>query len=76
MAVRVDQMMGVNELKNALSLITYNASKAWRAQGYGVEEGKEASLLVLNAEHELDALRLLGPPLYVVRKGKIVAKNR
>lgn len=75
MAVRVDQMMGVNELKNALSLITYNAAKAWRAQGYGVG-GKEAFLIVLNAEHELDALRLLGPPLYVVRKGKIVAKNR
>ncbi|MBP1450207.1 MAG: hypothetical protein JZD41_09520 [Thermoproteus sp.] len=26
-------------------------------------------------EHELDALRLLSPPPYVVGKGKIVAKN-
>lgn len=76
MAVHVDQIMGVTELRQSLDLITYNGARAARIiDKYGVERGKEANLLVLNARDELDALRILGPPLYVVKGGKVIADN-
>lgn len=75
MAVHVDQMTGYNQLLNSLDLITYNGAKAWRLNDYGIEMGKPANILILNAQNELDALRIMGPPLYVIKGGKLIAKN-
>jgi len=76
MAVHVDQMMGQQELTDSINLITYNASKAWRNRAeYGVEEGMKANLVLANAYSVVDALRILGPPLYVVKDGRLIAKN-
>ena len=76
MAVHVDQMMGQQELADSINLITYNASKAWRNTAeYGLEEGKKANFVLANAYTTIDALRTLGPPLYVVKDGRIIAKN-
>ena len=76
MAVHVDQMMGQQELADSINLITYNASKAWRTTAeYGLEEGKKANFVLTNAYTTIDALRTLGPPLYVVKDGRIIAKN-
>lgn len=76
MAVHVDQMMGMQELADSINLITYNASKAWRnTRDYGLEEGRKADFVLMNALSALDVLRTLGPPLYVVKDGRIIAKN-
>lgn len=76
MAVHVDHMMGIGDLRRALDLITYNGAKILRiTDKYGVDEGKEANLVILNARDELDALRILGPPLYVIKSGAIIADN-
>jgi cytosine deaminase len=77
MALHVDQMMGWSDLFKALDLITYNAAKAWRKgyEEYGLEEGKRADLVLLNALTDVDALRNLEAPLYVIRRGKLVADN-
>ncbi len=77
MAIHVDQMMGWSDLFKALDLITYNAAKAWRKgyEDYGIEKGKKANLVVLNGLTDVDVLRILGPPLYVIRNGKLVADN-
>jgi cytosine deaminase len=76
MAVHVDQMMGYEELCRSIELITFNAAKAWRVEGdYGLETGRRANLLLANASSAIDLVRILGPPLYVVRDGKIIAKN-
>jgi len=76
MAVHVDQMMGQQELADSINLITYNASKAWRNTAeYGLEEGKKANFVLANAYTTIDALRTLGPPLYVVKDGRVIAKN-
>lgn len=75
MAVHVDQLTGYNDLLRSLDLITYNGAKAWRVSNYGIEKGNDANLLVLNAKNEIDALRILGPPLYVIKDGKIIAKS-
>ncbi len=76
MAVHVDQMMGYQELKQSLDLITINAAKIWHIEDdYGVSEGKTANLVLLKGRTEIDALRLMGPPLYVIKEGRIVADN-
>ena len=76
MAVHADQMMGQQELTDSINLITYNASKAWRnTGGYGLEEGKKADFVLANAYTVIDALRTLGPPLYVVKDGRLIAKS-
>jgi cytosine deaminase len=76
MAVHVDQMMGQQELADSINLITYNASKAWRnTSEYGIEGGRKANFILANAFTTLDALRTLGPPLYVVKDGRVIVKN-
>lgn len=77
MALHVDQMMGWSDLFKALDLITYNAAKAWRkgAEEYGLEEGKRADLVILNGVSDVDVLRNMEPPLYVIRRGVLVADN-
>ena len=76
MAVHVDQMMGQQELADSINLITHNASKAWRNTGeYGLEEGKKANFVLANAYTVIDALRIMGPPLYVVKDGRLIAKS-
>lgn len=77
MAIHIDQILGWADLFKALDLITYNAAKAWRKgyEEYGIEEGKKADLVILNGLTDIDALRILGPPLYVIRRGKLIADN-
>ncbi len=76
MAVHADQIMGHQELADSINLITYNASKAWRnTKHYGLEEGRKANFVLTSGFTVLDAIRTLGPPLYVVKDGRIIAKN-
>jgi cytosine deaminase len=76
MAVHVDQIMGHEELNQSINLITYNPAKTWRnTASYGLEEGKAANFMVANGKEVLDALRILGPPLSVVKDGRVIAKN-
>jgi len=74
MAIHLDQLTSLDELRNSINLITYNAARAWRTE-YGIEEGKKANLLVTNAEDEIDLLRFMEPPRYVIREGEIIAKE-
>lgn len=76
MAVHVDQIMGHDELAQSINLITSNPAKAWRnTASYGIEEGRKANFMVANASNVLDAIRILGPPLYVVKDGVVIAKS-
>jgi cytosine deaminase len=75
MAVHSDQMMGFQELYQSVDLITHNAAKAWRNGDYGIGPGKRANFLVANAISPLDLVRMMGPPIYVVRDGRLIAKN-
>ncbi|WP_149528919.1 amidohydrolase family protein [Sulfuracidifex tepidarius] len=73
MAVHMDQM-SIEEIKRSLNLITYNAARAWRLQ-YGLEEGKPANLLVMGVDNVEDVLRFMEPPRYVIRDGRVVARD-
>ncbi|AAK42880.1 amidohydrolase [Saccharolobus solfataricus] len=75
MAIHLDQMMGINELVSSINLITFNGAKAWRVKNYGIEVGNEANLLVTDADDVIDLIRFMWPPRFVIRKGKVIAKE-
>ncbi len=74
--LNVGHMTGYDEMKAIFDVITVNSAKLMRLDWYGLEEGKEASFIVLNAKSEIDAIRLMAEALYVVKKGKVVARTK
>lgn len=75
MVVHVAQLTSHEELLRAFDLITYNSAQALGvAEDYGLAEGKLADLVVLDARSELEALATLPPRLWVIRRGRIVAR--
>ncbi|MGH2508145.1 MAG: cytosine deaminase [Ktedonobacteraceae bacterium] len=76
LALFLCHMSGYEEMQDVLDLITRNAAKTLRIQErYGIEEGKPASFLVLDAPTAFEALRLLPARLYVFKDGREVART-
>lgn len=74
LALFLCHMSGFEEINDVLDLITTNAAKALRITGrYGIEEGKPADFLVLDAPSAFEALRLLPARLHVFKQGREVA---
>lgn len=74
LALFLCHMSGSEEINDVLDLITTNAAKALRLQDrYGIEEGKAADFLVLDAPSAFEALRLLPARLHVFKSGREVA---
>lgn len=69
-------MSGYAEIQDVLDLITTNAARVLRIQDrYGIEEGKPADFLILDAPNAFEALRLLPPRLHVFKAGREVAST-
>ncbi|MBV9690779.1 MAG: amidohydrolase family protein, partial [Ktedonobacteraceae bacterium] len=69
-------MNGYEQINTVLDLITTNAAKALRIQDrYGIEEGKPADFLVLDAPNAFEALRLIPVRLHVFKAGREVAST-
>ncbi len=74
--LNLGHMTGYEEIKMAFDAVTKNSAKLMRLDWYGLEEGKAASFVVLNAKSEIDAVRLMSEALYVIKNGKVVAKTK
>jgi cytosine deaminase len=76
LALFLCHMSGFEEINDVLELITSNAARALRIQdSYGIEEGKPANFLVLDASSAFEALRLLPARLHVFKGGREVAST-
>jgi cytosine deaminase len=76
LALFLCQMSGYEEINDVLDLITTNAAKMLRITGrYGIEEGKPADFLVLDAPSAFEALRLVPARLHVFKQGREVAST-
>jgi cytosine deaminase len=74
LALFLCQMSGYDEIQDVLDLITTNAARALRIQDrYGIEEGKPASFLILDAPDAFEALRLVPARLHVFKDGREIA---
>ncbi len=76
LALFLCHMSGYSEINDVFDLITTNAAKALRIQDrYGIEEGKPADFLILDASSAFEALRLIPARLYVFKGGREIART-
>ncbi|WP_422122435.1 cytosine deaminase [Planococcus sp. X10-3] len=61
----------------ALDLITVNGAKTLAIEeGYGVKEGHQANLIVLDSESEYEAIRTQAAVLYSIRNGNVMVETK
>jgi cytosine deaminase len=70
------QMTYPDEMEAAFDCVTDNAARALRLADYGVAPGCRADFNMLAAASVHQVLRLQQPPPYVVRGGRVLARNR
>ncbi len=76
LALHIAQMSGHEEIATMYDLITTNAARTLNvADRYGIEEGKPASFIIVDAAGPHDALRLVPARLHVVKAGRVVAST-
>lgn len=71
--IHMCQMMSFEEINNALDLITINGAKTLNISNeYGIEVGKKANFIVLNAKTEFEAIYVLGD---IIKNDKLLRRN-
>jgi cytosine deaminase len=75
MGLHVAQMTGVAEQQACFSAVTGNGAKVMGLEGYGLEKGCHADMVILQAGDVLEALRLKPTRLFVIRRGKVIAET-
>lgn len=77
MGIHVTQLMGYDQIVNSIDMITSNSARTLHIEDkYGIEEGKPANLIVLEAENEYEAIRKQAAVLYSVRNGEVIAETK
>jgi len=69
-------MMMPQDRELLYDMITVNPAKIMRIQEYGLEAGKPANLVVLNATDLREAFVYHSEPLYVIRNGTLSCETR
>ncbi len=73
MAVHVCQMTGLDEINACYDMVTVNGAKTLNVvHDYGIEVGKPANLIVLEANDRFDSIRRRAPIRYVISQGKVL----
>jgi len=76
MGLHVAQMTHPTEMARCFDMVTVQNARIMGLQGYGLEPGSVASLVVLDAGSPTEALRLRPDRLAVISKGRIVAERQ
>ncbi|MEG4806920.1 cytosine deaminase [Microcoleus sp. F8-D3] len=76
MAVHVCQMTGMAQIAACFNMVTVNGAKTINLgdDNYGIEAGKPANLIVLDADDCYDAIRRRAAVRYVISRGKLLAE--
>jgi len=75
MAIHVAQMAGVEDKKKIFEALTVNSAKTLGLEGYGLDKGSKADLVILQAADPLEALRLKPVRLAVIKGGRVIART-
>jgi cytosine deaminase len=75
MGVHVAQMTSQDAIRQAFDAVTVNAARILHLDGYGLDPGCRADLVVLQAADPFEAIRLKAARLYVLRAGRVVARS-
>jgi cytosine deaminase len=75
MAIHVAQMGGIEDKKRIFDALTINSAKTMGLEGYGLDIGCKADLVILQAADVVEALRLKPTRLCVVKAGKVISRT-
>ena len=75
MGLHVAQLTGVDEMKACFGAVTEVPADILGLEGYGIEKGCNADLIILQAADPVDALRLKANRLFVIRRGSIISRS-
>ncbi len=75
MGIHLGHMTGIDQMTSCFTAVTENGAKAMRLDGYGLAPGKHGDLVVLDAATPIEAIRRSAARLYVIRRGKVVARS-
>lgn len=64
-----------HEIETVFAMATTNAARIMRIPDYGVEAGRPADFVILDAPTAAEAIRLQAPRRWVVRRGRLVAET-
>jgi len=73
MGLHVGQMTGVDEMHAVFDAVTNNAARAIGLDGYGLDLGCNADMVVLQCQDPIEALRLKPARLFVIRRGSVIS---
>lgn len=77
MGVYIAHLMGYYQLQDAFNYVTYNGAKTLHiSDNYGIEVGKPANCILLNAHDFYNALNKHVEVLYNIRHGKVLAETK
>ena len=77
MGVYIAHLMGYHQLQDAFNYVTYNGAKTLHiSDNYGIEVGKPANCILLNAHDFYNALNKHVEVLYNIRHGKGLAETK
>lgn len=68
-------MTAFDEMEQLYDMITKNPAELMRIENYGLREGAEANLVVLNAKSVQEALMYHTPPEKVIKRGELIAEG-
>lgn len=75
MGLHVAQMTGVEQMKSCFRAVTEIPASILGLEGYGLEKGCNADLVILQAADPVEALRLKANRLFVIRRGNIISSS-
>ena len=76
MGLHVCQMMGYEQIRSSYNLISNNAARTLHlGENYGIEVGRPASFIVLDAKDYYEALNVNAPVLASIRNGRKIAES-
>jgi cytosine deaminase len=75
MGVHVAQMTSREAMRWCFDAVTVNPAKAMHLEGYGLEKGCHADMVILQARDPVEAIRLKPARLCVIRRGQVIAET-
>src|SRR5690606_26365928 len=73
LALHIGHMSGYDEIPRVWDLVTDNSARVLNiTDSYGIAPGKPADFVVFDAPTDRDALRMLAPALWCVKRGRVV----
>ena len=75
MGLHVGQMTGHDAMRACFDAVTVNPARLLHLEGYGLEPGCHADLVLLQAADPVEALRLRATRLAVIRRGRVISRT-